>query len=144
MPTPQGPELQIDMSTLERPVLLLEVSTPQHRGLSCTWTCLNNSSLCCFWTYVCYRCLCCPRICLHLVCILQQGLSFTYTVSKSEPNEASHRKITLLKRKNSHVDTGTFMIFAYSSTCYLFYASLIPTSHVTVIMKGPPETHHRN
>ncbi len=27
------------------------------------------------------------------------------------------------------------MIFAYSSTCYLFYASFIPTSHVTVIMK---------
>jgi hypothetical protein len=44
--TPQGPELQMYMSTLERPVLLLEVSTPQHRGLSCTWTCLGNSSLC--------------------------------------------------------------------------------------------------
>jgi hypothetical protein len=32
-----------------------------------------------------------------------------YTVTKSEPNEASLWKITLQKRGNSHVDTGTFV-----------------------------------
>jgi hypothetical protein len=32
-----------------------------------------------------------------------------YTVTKSEPNEASLCKITLQKRGNSHVDTGTFI-----------------------------------
>jgi hypothetical protein len=37
-----GTELQMDVSTLERPVLLLEVSTLQHSGLSCTWTRLDE------------------------------------------------------------------------------------------------------
>ncbi len=32
-----------------------------------------------------------------------------YTVTKSEPNEASLWNITLQKRVNSHVDTGTFI-----------------------------------
>jgi hypothetical protein len=32
-----------------------------------------------------------------------------YTVTKSEPNEASLWKITLQKKGNSHVDTGTFI-----------------------------------
>jgi hypothetical protein len=32
-----------------------------------------------------------------------------YTVTKSEPNEASLWKITLQKRENSHVDAGTFI-----------------------------------
>ncbi len=31
-----------------------------------------------------------------------------YTVTKSEPNEASLWKITLQKRENSHVNAGTF------------------------------------
>jgi hypothetical protein len=53
---------QMDVSTLERLVLLLEGSTPQHRGLSCTWACLDNSSLCCSWTYLHYRCLCCTLL----------------------------------------------------------------------------------
>jgi hypothetical protein len=34
-----------------------------------------------------------------------------HTVTKSEPNEASLWKITLQKRGNSHVDTGTFFPF---------------------------------
>jgi hypothetical protein len=36
-------------------------------------------------------------------------MRFLYTVTKSEPNEASLWKITLQKRGNSHVDTGTFI-----------------------------------
>jgi hypothetical protein len=35
-------------------------------------------------------------------------LQIRHTVTKSEPNEASLWKITLQKRGNSHVDTGTF------------------------------------
>ncbi len=57
----------MDVSTLERPLLLLEVSTPQYRGLSCTWTCLDNISLRCSWAYLHYRCLCCTRTFLHTV-----------------------------------------------------------------------------
>jgi hypothetical protein len=34
--------LQSGLSTLQRPVLLLEVSMPHHWGLSCTWTCLDT------------------------------------------------------------------------------------------------------
>jgi len=34
----------MDVSTLERSVLLLDVSTSQHRGLSWKWTCLDNSA----------------------------------------------------------------------------------------------------
>jgi hypothetical protein len=34
---------------------------------------------------------------------------YRYTVTKSEPNEASLWKITLQKRENSHVCTGTFI-----------------------------------
>jgi hypothetical protein len=33
----------------------------------------------------------------------------TYTITKSEPNEASLWKITLQKRGNSHGDAGTFI-----------------------------------
>jgi hypothetical protein len=32
-----------------------------------------------------------------------------YTVTKSEPNEASLWKVTLQKRENYHVDAGTFI-----------------------------------
>ncbi len=72
--TPQGPELHLDVSTLQRglPVLLLDVYTPQwpklhldvstlqrpvlhldnvdmstHRGRSCTWSCQHYKGLCC-------------------------------------------------------------------------------------------------
>jgi hypothetical protein len=45
----------------------------------------------------------------------------TYTVTKSEPNKASFWKITLQKRENSHVDTGTFIPaltrFLYNLLC---------------------------
>jgi hypothetical protein len=74
--TPQGPELKMDISTLESPVLLLEVSTPQHMGLSSTWMCLDNSSLCCSpCTYIHYRCLCCTRNCIHTLPELHLDLS---------------------------------------------------------------------
>ncbi len=72
---PQGPELEIDMSTLERPVLLLEMSSPQQMGRSCTWTCLDNNSLCCSWADLHYRFLCCTRTCLHNVPELHLDLS---------------------------------------------------------------------
>jgi hypothetical protein len=57
MSSPHGPELHLDVSTLQRPVLLLEVSTPNgpelhlnvHTALeayfSTTWTCLFHSDL---------------------------------------------------------------------------------------------------
>ncbi len=92
VPTPQRPELHLDLSrqqkpvldfdvstlhALERPVMLLEKSTPQHRGLSCTWTCLDNRSLCSSWTYLHYRGLCCTRA--YLVVSTHWGLSFTWT-----------------------------------------------------------------
>ena len=44
----KGPELHLDLSTLQRAVQLLEVSTL--RGLSCLWTCLHFSGLCWSWT----------------------------------------------------------------------------------------------
>jgi hypothetical protein len=44
-----------------------------------------------------------------------------YTVTKSEPNEASLWKITLQKRENSHVNAGTFIqpvtLFLYILLC---------------------------
>ncbi len=40
----QEPVLPVDVSTLEGPVLHLEFSTP-HRGLSYTWTCLHHRYL---------------------------------------------------------------------------------------------------
>jgi hypothetical protein len=53
---------------------------------------------------------------LNLLSLLQQsiekGLCWMggwYTVTKSKQNEASLWKITLQKRKNSHVATGTFI-----------------------------------
>ncbi len=73
--TPQGSELQMDVPTLERPVLLLEVSIPQHRGLYCTWTCLDLSSLCCSCTYLHCRYLCCTQNFLHTVSELHLDLS---------------------------------------------------------------------
>jgi hypothetical protein len=39
----------------------------------------------------------------------QQKININYTVTKSEPNEASLWKITLQKRENSHVNAGTFI-----------------------------------
>jgi hypothetical protein len=45
----------------------------------------------------------------------------SYTVTKSEPNEASLWKITPQKRENSHIDTGTFIpglpLFLYTLLC---------------------------
>ncbi len=41
------------MSSLQRPVLLLEVST--HRGLSGSWTCLYFRGLCCSWRCLHHR-----------------------------------------------------------------------------------------
>jgi hypothetical protein len=38
--------------------------------------------------------------------VLENG---QYTVTKSEPKEASHWKFTFQKREISHVDTGTFI-----------------------------------
>jgi hypothetical protein len=49
--TPQGPELHLDVSALQRHVLLLEV--PTHWGLSCIWTFLIHRDL---LTY-CWTCL---------------------------------------------------------------------------------------
>jgi hypothetical protein len=46
----KGPELHLDLSTLQRAVQLLEVST--QRGLSCLWTCLHFSGLC--WSWAAY------------------------------------------------------------------------------------------
>ncbi len=43
----QGPELHLNVSALQRPVLLLEVSTPQ--GPKLIWTCLLYRVLCCSW-----------------------------------------------------------------------------------------------
>ncbi len=47
--TLQGPELNLDVSALQRSVLLLEVSTVQYRGLSCIWTCLHFRGVYCSW-----------------------------------------------------------------------------------------------
>jgi hypothetical protein len=48
-------------------------------------------------------------------------LQIRHTVTKSEPNEASLWKITLKKRGNFHVDTGTFFLsltwFLYTLLC---------------------------
>jgi hypothetical protein len=49
MSTPQGPELHLDMSTLKRPVLLLELSTPLTSGriyiieASAAWLCFYTT-----------------------------------------------------------------------------------------------------
>ncbi len=65
--TPQGPELHLDMSTLKRPVLLLEVSTPQgpelHLDVSTVYT-----TVACAATEVStvhHRALNCSFTCLH-------------------------------------------------------------------------------
>ena len=52
--TPQGSELHLNVSALQRPVLLLEVSTPQ--GPKLIWTCLHYRGMCCSW-----RCLPTPQ-----------------------------------------------------------------------------------
>jgi hypothetical protein len=86
--TPKELEPQMDLSTLERPVLLLEVPTPQlmclnisrlcllllnlstlqwpstHWGLSFVLTCLHYRFLCCTWTGFLYRVLSCIWTCL--------------------------------------------------------------------------------
>ncbi len=96
------------MSTLQRPVLHLDVFRPQrselHRNLhhcmdnrslccswSCTWICLDNRSLscsgtciwdrnhCCSWTCLHYRGLCCTWTFLH-----HKGLSCTWTSGLQE------------------------------------------------------------
>jgi hypothetical protein len=51
--TPQGPELHLNVSALQRPVLLLEVSTPQ--GPKLIWTCLHYRVLCCSWRSLIHR-----------------------------------------------------------------------------------------
>jgi hypothetical protein len=53
---PQGPELHLNVSALQRPVLLLalEVSTP--KGPKLIWTCLHYRGMCCSW-----RCLPTPQ-----------------------------------------------------------------------------------
>ncbi len=75
--TPTGAWDALELSTLQKPVLLLDVSIPQ--SLSCTWTCLDNRSLCCCWMWLgklqrhklqlnlpsYTRCLCCSWTCLH-------------------------------------------------------------------------------
>ncbi len=40
-----------DVSTLPRPVLLLELSTVHHRGLSCIWRVYTTKGLCCTWKW---------------------------------------------------------------------------------------------
>ncbi len=50
--TPQGPELHLNLSGQEEPLLLLDVSALE--GLSCTWTCLFKRSLCISWTSLHY------------------------------------------------------------------------------------------
>ncbi len=67
----------MEMSTLERHVMLLEVSTPQHRGLSCTWTCLENSSLCCSCTVLTYTADACASLgIVYTLCVALPGLVF--------------------------------------------------------------------
>ncbi len=67
----------MEMSTLERHLMLLEVSTPQHRGLSCTWTCLENSSLCCSCTVRTYTADACASLgIVYTLCIALPGLVF--------------------------------------------------------------------
>jgi hypothetical protein len=48
-----------------------------------------------------------------------ENMLLSYTVTKSEPNEASLWKITLQKRGNSYVDTGTFMIYPATHTVFI-------------------------
>ena len=79
--TLQGPEMQMDVSALQRSVLLLEVSTLQGRELQMgasalqrsvlSWRCLHYRGLSCIWTCLHYREVYCSWRCLP------QGLSYT-------------------------------------------------------------------
>ncbi len=51
--TQHGPELQIDVSTLKRPMLLLELSTVHHSKGACTWTCPSAASWIMYTTEAC-------------------------------------------------------------------------------------------
>jgi hypothetical protein len=62
-----------------------------------------------------------------------------YTVTKSEPNEASLWKITFQKRGNSHVDTGTFIPSLTRFLYILLCGKSVPVherEHFTGLRKG--------
>jgi hypothetical protein len=64
---------------------------------------------------------------------------YSYTVTKSEPNEASLWKITLQKRGNSHVDTGTFIPSLTRFLCIHLCGKSVPVherEHFTGLRKG--------
>jgi hypothetical protein len=100
--TPQGPELQIDVSTLKRRALLLEVSTPQHRVLSCTWTCLDNSSLHVMLLYLSTL----QRYIMHLD-VSTMELSFTWACLHSESCAAPGTVYITAQRPELHLNLST-------------------------------------